>query len=126
MRTFIFSLVLLLVLVTGLVFYDRYLYSESENLVSLVDALSAAAEEEDWEESERAMARLHSEWEKASPRLASFTDHALLDDILITTAAASGFLRMREGPELVAEAKTLRALAEHIHAREKLSLYNIF
>ena len=126
MRTFFFSLALLLALVTGMFFYSHFLSTESQNLLSLIDSLSAAATDENWEESERAMENLEGEWERTSPRLALFTDHSLLDDIMLTTAAAGGYLRHREIPELMAEVETLRTLVEHIPKREKLSLYNIF
>lgn len=126
MRAFILSLVLTLVLLIGLFCYSGFLSRESENMLSLIDNLSRAAENADWENTERAMEAVNATWEKTSPRLALFTDHSLLDEIMLTTAAAGGYVKYRETPELMAEIETLRTLIGHIPKREQLSLYNIF
>ncbi len=126
MRIFYVSLALLLVIITGLFWYSHFLDSRSGQMLSLLDTLSRAAEEEDWPGTEKAMEEVSRAWENLSPRLALFTDHALLDDIMLTAAAADGYVRYREVPELRAEIETLYALISHIPNREKFSLYNIF
>lgn len=126
MRIFYFSLALLLILLVGLFFYGDFLSSSSDAMLSEISRLSDAAEKADWTETERALAAVRQTWEETSPRLALFTDHALLDEIMLTTAAAEGYVKYRESPELMAEIETLRSLVSHIPKREKLSLYNIF
>ncbi len=126
MRIFYFSLALLLVLLVGLFFYSNFLTHCSDKILSGIDRLSDAAEQEDWTETEQALAAVRKTWEETSPRLALFTDHSLLDEIMLTTAAAEGYVKYRESPELMAEIESLRSLVSHIPKREKLSLYNIF
>ncbi len=126
MRIFYVSLALLLVIVIGLFFYSDFLTRESGEMLTLIDNLSHAAEKEDWPKTDAAMEKVTQKWEETSPRLALFSDHSLLDEIMLTTAAAGGYVKYRETPELMAEIETLRSLVEHIPKREKLSLYNIF
>lgn len=126
MRTFCFALLLLVIIVTGLFLYNSFLIRESDALLVDIDRLSRAVDEGDWGKADEALDKMLSAWEKASPRLALFTDHSVLDDILLTTSAASGYARTREGPELCAELETLRSLVSHIPMRERLTLYNIF
>lgn len=126
MRVFIAALALLLVLLIGLFCYSGFLTRESDTMLSLIDTLSREAEQGDWKNTEHAMDTLRDTWEKTSPRLALFTDHSLLDEIMLTTAAAGGYVKYREMPELMAEIETLRTLIGHIPKREQLSLYNIF
>ena len=126
MRTFCFALLLLAIIVTGLFLYNSFLVRESDALLADIDRLSRAVDEENWEKVDETLDAVLSGWEKASPRLALFTDHSLLDDILLTTSAASGYAKTREGPELCAEIETLRSLVSHIPMRERLTLYNIF
>lgn len=126
MRTFCFALILLAIIVTGLFLYNSFLVRESDALLEDIDRLSRAVDEGDWKKADEALDKMLSAWEKASPRLALFTDHSVLDDILLTTSAASGYARTREAPELCAELETLRSLVSHIPMRERLTLYNIF
>ncbi len=126
MRIFYGSLALLLVILIGLFLYTDFLEDKSGQLLSLLDELSRAAESEDWEKTEQAMEKVNQTWEEVSPRLALFTDHSLLDEIMLTTAAAGGYIKYRESPELRAEIDSLYALVSHIPKRERFSLYNIF
>ncbi len=126
MRIFVVSLLLLVFLVGGLFLYTGYLYRESDVMLSSIDALARAAESEDWDKTDAAMEETDRLIEEKTPRLALFTDHSILDDIMLTTSAAKGYVKYRETPELMAEIETLRALIAHIPKREKLSLYNIF
>jgi len=126
MRTFYFTLALLLAVICGLFFYSGYLTDISDNMLAKIDRMYHAVETEDWAETDLALSDVLSTWEKTSPRLALFTDHSLLDEIILTASAASGYTKTREVPELCAELETLRSLVSHIPKREKLSLYNIF
>ncbi len=126
MRSFVWSLVFAAVLLGAMYGYKVYLNDVSENLLTLVDHLDAAAREEDWESAETATDTLADAWEKTGPRLALFTDHDALDDVMQTVAELKGYLRFRESAEFMAETETLRALLEHIPKREALTIYNIF
>lgn len=125
MRIFFLALALLLVISVGIVFFTGFLERETDRLLSLVDTLSRTVEAENWDEAGKAMEKVKQEWEKLSPRLALFTDHSLLDEIMSTSASAGGYVRYREAPETMAEIEVLRSLIRHIPIREKLSLYNI-
>lgn len=126
MRSFVWSLVFLAVLLLALYGYMVYLDHASENLLLLVDGLDAAAREEDWEKAEAEVQEIADAWEKTVPRFALFTDHGVLDDVMQTIAELKGYLRFREEAEFMAETETLRALIEHIPKREALTIYNIF
>lgn len=126
MRIFIISLGLLFVLTVALGGYNLFLKSSTRELLEYVDALDAAAREEDWEEAETALLEASSAWEETSTHLALFITHDLLDEIMHTLAEAKGYLFFRESPELMAETETLRVLIEHIEKREEPSIHNIF
>ena len=125
MRIFYFSLVLFLALLIALVSYSGYLTSCTDSLLEKIEALTAAAGKEDWTETEKALEDVNRACEETSRRLSLFTDHALLDEIMLTTARAKGYANYRETPELMAEIESLRTLISHIPKREQLSLYNI-
>lgn len=126
MRILIVSLVLLLLIIGGLIYFDAFIGRESDAILSVLDELFAAASGEDWEKTDALMAEADTIIEEKSPRFALFTHHDILDEIMQTTAAAKGYAKSREAPELVAELETLRAMISHIPKREALSLYNIF
>ena len=126
MRTFIFCLVLLLILTSLLIGYSVFLHSTVENLLSEVDELDRAARTENWEAAHTALLRLTDTWEKVSPRIAVFITHELVDEISHAVAEAKGFLYFRESSELMSETETLRVLIDHIEKREVPSLHNIF
>ncbi len=126
MRTVFFSLLLLLAILGSLVAYSSYLTRQSDALISEIDGLISSAHAEDFSEVNTKMKHFSGSWEKVSPRLALFTDHSLLDDIMLEAAEAKGYAATHEGPELLASLETLRSLISHIPKREALSLYNIF
>ncbi len=126
MRIFIVSLVLLFILTAALSGYNVFLKSSTRELLQYVDALDAAAREEDWPAAEVALSEAAFAWEETSTRLALFITHDLLDEIMHTLAEAKGYLFFRESPELMAETETLRVLIEHIEKREVPSVHNIF
>lgn len=125
MRIFYFSLALFLVLLISLTAYGGFLTDCTDELMGKIETLATAVGEENWAETEKALAEVRRSWEEASPRLALFADHALLDEIMLTAARAEGYARYRESPELTAEIEALRTLVSHIPKREQLSLYNI-
>ncbi len=126
MRSFALSLALLLLLISGLGIYFQYVKKESGRLLTMTEAVEESLKEEEWEKADRDLSEMKKAWEETSPKLALFTDHSLLDEILTTVSEAEGFLLYREAPELMAKLETLRTLFDHIPTREKLSLYNIF
>ncbi len=126
MRIFIVSLVLLLLICGGLIYYSAFIGQESDALLSVLDELFTAASTENWAKTDALMEKADGMIEEKSPRFALFTHHDILDEIMQTTASAKGYAACREAPELVAELETLRAMIAHIPKREALSLYNIF
>ena len=126
MRSVFFALLLLLAVLIGLFAFSGYLGDKSEGLLSVVDALITATRDESWEEVDEGLSRLSENWETLSPRLALFSDHSLLDEIMLEVSSAKGYAAYREAPELLADLETLRSLIAHLPKREALSLYNIF
>lgn len=126
MRIFIVSLVLFVMLTACLTGYHLFLENTVQGLMRAVDTLDEAARVEDFTSAHAALSDAEEAWEKASPRLALFITHEILDEIMHTLAEAKGYLYFRESPELMAETETLRVLIEHIEKREAPSLHNIF
>lgn len=126
MRTVFFSFLLLLAILGSLFVYSSYLTHQSDALISEVDGLLSATRAEDFGAVKSKMEDFTKSWEKASPRLALFTDHSTLDDIMLEASEAKGYAETADGPELLASLETLRSLISHIPKREALSLYNIF
>ena len=126
MRIFIISLVLLLVLMVALGGYMLFLKSTTGELLDFIDAMDAAAREENWAAAHSVLEEAFNTWETVSPNLALFITHELIDEIMHTFAEAKGYLYFRESAEFMAETETLRVLIEHILEREAPSIHNIF
>lgn len=126
MRIFIISLVLLLGLMAALGGYMVFLKNTTADLLDFVDAMDAAAREENWVAAHSVLEEAFITWETVSPNLALFITHELIDEITHTFAEAKGYFYFRESAEFMAETETLRVLIEHIEEREAPTLHNIF
>lgn len=90
-----------------------------------LDAVSAAAQQQRWDESEDAFARLCADWSRCQRWLRVVTVHDPLDEAQALFAAVRTHLLAREQSELQADVSALAAQLVLLRERERLCLENI-
>ena len=81
MKTFIISIILSVLMLTGFGIYIFYLNNTTSELNSTVKNISELAKNEDWEECFKETEKLVNIWNKHEKILCSFTDHGDLDEV---------------------------------------------
>lgn len=84
MKTFIASLIVLLLLLIGINVYTRYLETTINDITEQVKSVSEAAYKKDWEDCKGKVKKLVNIWSKKEPVLAMFNDHEDVDNIKLS------------------------------------------
>lgn len=97
----------------------------SEQLEADIQAVTSAAQREDWPS-----VRLHTEalwkrWQKVERRWNLLTEHPEIDDINGVLSRLRGYAQAEESAALLAEAQVAHHLFTHIPQKEALKLGNI-
>ena len=125
MKIFAAAMAALLLIIALLAGYLYFINIISEGLLSHTEAISAAAEEDDWETAQAELRGLLDKWEDAKLWMGIFIDHSEMDLINENLFGLKVYIKNENSDEALAKLSVLENLIRHIAENERPSLENI-
>ncbi len=125
MKTFIISILLAAVMLTGFGIYIFYLNRTTDELNLTVKNISELAKNEEWEECSEETEKLVKIWNKHEKILCSFTDHGDLDEVKKTVNELKESVFFEDGHHTVMSSSVLLVLIDRLTENEMPNLENI-
>lgn len=108
------------------VFSQHILYRDSGKLVQSINKVEESMKKEDWNQSEKQVIQIIRIWEDVKGTWSVLLDHQEIDNIDVTLTRLQTLIKSRDNSSAPAEAAALKKYVNHIPAKEKLSLDNVF
>lgn len=125
MKTFIVSLVVFCLLMTGIIIYSKYLVNAMEDIDECIKDITAHMHECDWIACRKKIYKLSEIWDKNESILAMFNDHEDVDKINLVIGELKDNAQ-QEGCERISELLVeTKILLERIKKNQALTLENI-
>ncbi len=102
-----------------------YIDHTAGTLVARTETLERSINIEDWKQAHTNFQKLHSLWDKTSPKWTVLIDHQELDNINVTMSRAKRFIEARDKTGIMTELAELKLLLKHIPEKEALNIKNI-
>jgi hypothetical protein len=126
MRIIVFT-VFLTILVVGFAWYSmEYLQVSSGKIIQQLDALEKQISDENWHEAQQSLAGIAAYWNEIHKNWKLLIDHRETDEIEIAITRLKSAFHAKEQGDALAELAVLRFYLEHIPAKERVLLRNIF
>lgn len=126
MRVIVFT-VTLLVLIIALSWYAiAYLQASAGALLELLNTVENHIQAEDWKTARASLGQVTELWNKTHPFWKTLIDHRETDEIETALTRLQSFSATQSHEEALSELAVLRFRLQHIPAKERLLLSNIF
>ena len=125
MKTFIASILVMVLMLTGFGVYIYYLTDTTEELVTLVNNVSDLAKDEKWEECNGKVDNLMELWDRHEKILCAFTDHGDLDEVKRSMNELKESARFSDSQDTVMYSSVLLVLIDRLTENELPTLENI-
>jgi len=126
MRVMVFA-VTLLVLIVALSWYSTaYLQASAGGLLELLDGVEGEIQAGDWAAAQSSLRQVVDRWNTTHPYWKILIDHREADEIETALTRLQSFAATRSHEEAMSELAVLRFRLQHIPAKERLTLSNIF
>lgn len=125
MKTFIISLVILAIILTGGVFYTSALDDISAQMVSQTDAIYESLQAEDFQTAKQQTGQLKETWEENKKVLTALIDHSYLSAIDISVAELVENVNYEEVSQASEKNAKIKTQMEDIAQNEHLYFENI-
>ncbi|MCG8499732.1 MAG: DUF4363 family protein [Firmicutes bacterium] len=124
MKAFKLSIVLLIVIITGSLYFIRVINTTMETMLSKIESLEHAVKTADWQSAETQMNEIQETWGKNEQWMTTLVNHGEIDEIKMRFAKLSQYIRFKEAPLFMAEVTAVKLLIQNIAATEKVNLSN--
>jgi len=114
------------VMIIGMVFSQMALEKTCKEISDMAEEIYESVAELKWDDAQNFTDELKNKWNENSKWISMLIDHGETDQIMTTIASLGEFVKNAETPELMSEIKTLIILIDHIPAKERPELSNIF
>ena len=125
MKTFIISIIVALIMLTGFGFYIYYINNTTRELSDSVNEISFLAKENEWEKCNDKVNDLLDIWREHEKILCSFTDHGDLDEIKRALNELKESAYYKDKQETVTYSSVLIVLIERLTENEMPRLENV-
>lgn len=125
MRSFIFSIIIGILLVTGSIIYTNHMEKLSTELIECNDIIYSLIEEENYSEAEKMIESLSMYIENKTVILAATGNHEEIDKIEITIAQLRQFISQKSCADALAFSRALDVQLKHLPKNYRLRLENI-
>lgn len=124
MKAFKLSIVLLIVIITGSLYFIRVINTTMETMLSKIESLEHAVKTADWQSAETQMNEIQETWGENEQWMTTLVNHGEIDEIKMRFAKLSQYIRFKEAPLFMAEVTAVKLLIQNIAATEKVNLSN--
>lgn len=125
MRGVYVASLLMAVLIALMIFTGLMLENAGEKLCTRLGDVCEDVINENWDEAETNIKVLKEEWEENEKWITMLVNHNETEEVVKNLYALEQYILYRETPELMATAKSLEKLFEHIPGKERPTLENI-
>ncbi len=125
MKTFIISITVLLILLTGISIYSCYLGGTVKDIDKSIAQVSEFAYKRDWENCKKSTEKLVDIFDKNEAILAMFNDHEDVDNIKLSIAELKESVLHENFEHTFKALEETKILLERIEKNENLTLENI-
>ena len=125
MKTFIASILVMVLMLTGFGIYIYYLTNTAEELVALINTISDLAKDENWEDCNSKVDNLMELWNRHEKVLCAFTDHGDLDEVKRSMNDLKESARYNDSQDTVMYSSVLLVLIDRLTENELPTLENI-
>ena len=125
MSRFVTSMVIFLLLIAGGIASVIYINHDASDLQKQLDQLIAVADSGDSSEAKDLAEKFTQNWDKAEQSIVMLVRHHSVDEVTKYAARLPVYAAYGQKTELIAEAKQIQAILEHIRSDERPTLHNI-
>lgn len=125
MKTFIVSMVVAAVMLSGFAIYIGYINTTTKELTEVVNDISHYAKEKNWDKCNEKVNELVSSWRNHEKILCSFTDHGDLDEIKRAISELKESAYYKDTQFTVMYSSVLVVLIERLTENEMPKLENV-
>ena len=125
MKTFVVSLMIAAVIITGSICYDIYLKHITKDMNNFNQEIIQAISDDNYEEAEQAIQRLFSFIDEKKIALASTMDHSSIDNIEKNLAELDAYVLGNQKIDALAKCQIMHVLFDHFPKNYTLKLENI-
>ncbi len=125
MKTFIISLVVLVILMVGINIYSYYLESALSDIEENLNIVTDLAYVKEWDECKNEMQNLVDIWGKNEPILAMFNDHEDVDKVKLSIGELKESINHKNYEHTFKALEETKLLLDRIKKNETLTLENI-
>lgn len=125
MKTFIISMVVLAILLTGISIYSYYLKGAVNDIYESIAQVSELTYNKDWENCKKSTEKLVNIFDKNEAILAMFNDHEDIDNLKLSIAELKESVLHENYEHTFKSLEETKILIERIEKNENLTLENI-
>jgi len=125
-KTIIFFLILLTLIIGLSIFFQNMLTDESRELITGLQGITELIRAGKWGEANADITVINSRWQRIRRKWHAVTDHTQIGHIDESLARLKAFLLVQEEKDCLAEIAALEQNIRYIPDKEKLTLSNIF
>ncbi len=125
MKSFIVTLIIGAVLVTGSVFYSQHLASEAHKLSEITDSLKESVKSEDYKTAAKQTEKLNKRVSDFEKFFLATGDHIEIDNIKINLAELKSFVKHEMQSDALSKIYVLEFLFDHLPHNTKVRIGNI-
>lgn len=125
MKSFIVTLIIGAVLVTGSVFYSHHLANEAHNLSEITDSIKKSVKAEDYELARKQTEKLNKRVSDFEKFFLATGDHIEIDNIKINLAELKSFVIHEMQSDAMSKIYVLEFLFDHLPHNSKVRIGNI-
>ena len=119
------SSILIGIVIILMVFTGVALERAGAKMCDMLETVCDNVEKEQWEMATKNISGLKKEWEKNEEWITMLVNHNETEKVVENIYALEQYIKYKETPELMATARTLHKLFEHIPGKERPTLENI-
>ncbi|EOC99604.1 DUF4363 family protein [Caldisalinibacter kiritimatiensis] len=126
MRAVRFVILVLVVIVIGWGLIYNFVEKNTSEFINNLDDLSKKVENNDWEGAKIQFYKIEKKWDKAKNTWSIILDHHEIDNIDLSIAKASKYIKTQDSSLSLGEIEVLRKLFGIVRENEALTITNIF
>ncbi len=125
MKSFIFAILILVLIIVGTSYYSYALENVVERLERQLTEAETYIEASDWENGRKTLSGLSEDWLKTQNWLKAIINHKAIDQVDQTICEVLGYAQFENEEETLVKTSVLRMILQNIPLNESVSLVNI-
>lgn len=125
MKPLIYSLIIIIIIISFGIFTINMLKSEAENLHAFLIEIESNIYADEWEKAKNTVKTTQKQWDKYKKIWPMLIDHFEIDNVNINFAELQAYILSSDKTESLSRLAALKVLIKHIPERESFIIQNI-